>query len=242
MKFGARIQRLAIYAAALLALSACTTMPRQAFNKDAQKDVKTIGLIEPAFGGDYSVQNLGHPGLSFGLVGGLIAAAHMQSQTAEFTVKAKDTKLDAAGDFSALLEKQLIASGYKVKRVAAKRPSVEWLANYDGLDAEVDAYLDPVLLYVGYMCAGATTPYLPAINVKTRLVKRAGNEILYVDLISYGYQSPGRQAISIPSEPKYQFPDFSDLQKNVPLAGDGLRAGLPMVAERISSDLKRDAQ
>lgn len=241
MAFGLRLLRIVACALAVAALAGCTTMPRQAFNKEAQKDIKTIGLIEPAFSGEYTVNNLGHPGLSFGLVGGLVAAAHMQSQTSEFTVKAKDTKFDAAAEFYAELEKYLVASGYTVKRVPVKRPKVDWLQSYAGLDPEVDAYLDPVLLYVGYLCASATTPYLPAVNVKARLVKRADSEILYSELVSYGYQAPGRQAVSITSEQKYQFPDFSDLKENVPLAGEGLKVGLPMVADRIGGDLKRAA-
>jgi hypothetical protein len=222
-------------------LASCAVPPRQAYNRDLNKEVKSIGLLQPAFSGEYVVENLGHPGQMFGLVGAVVAATQMQANTNEFTVKAKDTKFDALGDFTGQLEERLVAAGYTVKRIDPKRTRQFMLDSYVGLDPSVDAYLDLVLHRVGYVSAAATTPYLPSILVSARLVKRGGGEILYTERIAYGFQVTGVEVTNIASLPKYQFPNFSDLKADVPLAAEGIKLGLPLVVDRISNDLKRAA-
>lgn len=224
-----------------IGLFGCATIPRQAYNRDLNKEVKTIGLLQPAFSGEYAVQNLGHPGTSFGLIGALVAVADMQSKSTEFTVAAKDTKFDAVGEFTLALEKQLTAAGYNVRRIDVKREKQDFLDSYSSLDPGVDAYFDPVMLYVGYTSASAATPYLPSVRVRGRMVKRGGAEILYSELVIYGYQFTGIEAVNLPADSKYQFPNFSDLKANVPLAAEGVRVGLPLVADRFGTDLKRAA-
>ena len=75
-----RVFKFACVALLVSALGACGGIHKQAFNKDAHQDVKTVGLLEPASNGEYSVLNHGHVGGGFGLIGGLIAVADMQSE------------------------------------------------------------------------------------------------------------------------------------------------------------------
>jgi len=219
-------------------LGGCAGVHKQAFNKDAQQDVKTIGLLEPAFAGEYFVHNLGHPGMGFGLIGGLIATADMQSKTNQFTVLMKERNFNVPDEFQSMLTAELQKDGYAVKVLKPQREKPAFLETYDALDKDVDAYLD-LGIGAGYLCASGTADYIPTVRSGVRLVKRGSNEIIYQDVISYGYELRAAQAVSIVADQKYFFKDFVALSGNPDLAMDGLKQGVPLVARRIAQDLAR---
>jgi hypothetical protein len=226
--------------AALLAftLGGCANVHKQAFNKGAQPELKTIGLLEPAFSGEYFVQNLGHVGMGFGLVGGLIATAEMQSKTNQFTEMMKARNLNVSDEFQNTLVSELQSVGYSVRVIKPQRTTQGFLETYDTLDNDVDAYLD-LGIGAGYLCASGTADYIPTVRSGVRLVKRGSNEILYQDIISYGYELRAAQAVSITADQQYFFKDFGALKSNPDLAMDGLKKGVPLVAKRIAQDLAR---
>src|SRR6185436_15999938 len=67
----------------LALLTACGAVPK--IDSDAAKltSIKTVGVIRGPVPKAYSVANFGHPGMAFGLVGGLVAAADMESKQKE---------------------------------------------------------------------------------------------------------------------------------------------------------------
>src|SRR5688572_33137068 len=134
------------------------------------------------------VQNFGHPGVSFGLIGGLIAAADMQSKTNSFTERMKAAGFNPAAEFNAMLVEELRRLGYQVKVARALRPKPAILESYDNLDQDTDAYLDSVINWSGYFTASPVSNYIPAVRAMVRVVKRKGKEIAYQELISYGYE------------------------------------------------------
>jgi hypothetical protein len=58
---------------------------KQAFNKDASVAIKAVAISQPQIQDEYETVILGHPGTSFGLIGGLTATADMQSKTNQLT-------------------------------------------------------------------------------------------------------------------------------------------------------------
>ena len=68
-----RVAALLVAASALLA--GCAQVPRQAFNAQAAKSIHKVVLARTQNQTQYDTNILGHPGMSFGLIGGLIAAA-----------------------------------------------------------------------------------------------------------------------------------------------------------------------
>ena len=72
-----------------------------------------------------------------------------------------------------------------------------------------------------------------------RLVKKATEEIIYQDLVAYGFEMRYSDAVTFAAEQKYFFKDFSQLEKDPDRALEGLRKGIPLVARRISQDLNR---
>jgi hypothetical protein len=219
-------------------LGGCAGVHKQAFNKAAQPELKKIGVIEPAFTGEYFVQNLGHAGMGFGLIGGLIAAADIQSKTNKFTEEMKARNFNVRDEFQNTLISELQNVGYSVKIIKSQRSGSAFLENYDALDKDVDAYLD-MGIGAGYMCASGTADYIPTVRSGVRLVKQGSNEILYQDIISYGYELRAAQAVSISADQKYFFKDFDMIMGNSDLAMDGLKKGVPLVAQRIALDLAK---
>ncbi len=219
-------------------IAGCASFDKQAFNKDACQDVKTIGVLEPAYKGEYGIQNLGHVGMSFGLIGGLVAAADMKSKTDQFSLLMNDRHFNIADEFRSSLSAELQASGYEVRTIKVQREDMKLLENYKQLDQNVDAYLDFSLM-AGYMCASSTADYIPTVRARVRLIKRDSNDILYEDFISYGYEFRAAQAISIPAEQQFFFKNFEAIKGDPDRALDGLRKGVPLVTKRIAQDLTR---
>jgi hypothetical protein len=219
-------------------VSGCAGIDKQAFNKAAHQEVKTIGLLEPSGTEEYVVQNHGHPGMGFGLVGGLVAAADMQSKTNRFTALMKERNFNVSDEFQRKLAAELEGIGYIVKVIKPERPSPALLENYDALEKDVDAYLD-LGVNAGYMCASATADYIPTVRSLVRLVKKGSNEILYQDLIAYGYEFRAAQAVSIPADQQYFFKNFDVLTSDPDLAMEGIKKGIPLVTSRIAQDLAK---
>ena len=153
---------------AVLLLAGCAAAPRQAFNREAHTELRRIGLLVPASSGEYLVQNFGHPGMGFGLIGGLVAAADMQVKTTEFSVQARDTKFDAVAELVDLMRSELVAAGYDVRVITPSREKPALLERYDALDGDVDAYLDSVLIFAGYFTASAVSDFAGRAGARRR--------------------------------------------------------------------------
>ncbi len=225
---------------ALLTLSfcGCAGIQRQAFNRDANQDIKRIGVIEQIEREKYCAENMGHAGSSFGLIGGAIAIADMASKRNTFTELMKARNFEAVSEFQEMLLTQLEAAGYSVKMIKAQRTKHALLEKYEGLDDDVDVYLDFVL-DAGYVCASSVSDYIPHINVVTRLVKRGTNEILYQEVIYYGYKLRVKEAACLPADQQYYFKNFETITANPDLALEGLRKGVPLVSDHIAQSLRR---
>jgi hypothetical protein len=232
--------RAAALVAAFLALvlSGCATVTKQAYNRSAHPDIKVVAVIEQAPATEYAVVNFGHVGNAFGLIGAAVAAADQQSKTKDFSEAAKARGFDLTGEFRTQLVKAIESRGYRVKLVKVERPKGGFVENYANLDPEADAYIDAVASG-GYVCASATSDYFPSLLVNVRVVKRASKEIVYKEMISYGYEFKYGQPIQITADPKYRFADHAALMANVPLAVDGLRDGIPKVIAQLERDLSK---
>jgi hypothetical protein len=182
---------------------------------------------------------VGHPGLGFGLIGGLVAAADTSAKSKEFTALAKQKSVDYVAEYQKDLAQALEKAGYTVKILKVKRDTPEKLmTSYEGLDDSVDAYLDQ-RVSSGYMCASAVADYIPSVVSSAKLVKRSTKEIVYQEVISYGYELKYLQAISLPAESKYFFNNYDLLKSDMDKAVAGLRAGFPAVAQQVAADIRK---
>ena len=238
-----RIARNSLVVLAIVVLAqlvGCANVPKQAYNRAANQDIKKIAILKTQASNELLVQNWGHPGLGFGLIGGLVAAADMQSKTTNFTAKLKPYNFDPAQEFTSALAEELRAGGYEVKVIEVARPKPAMLESYDALDPEPDAYVDSVLNWSGYFTASAVANYQPAMHALVRVVKRRTKEIAYQELINYGYEMRGGKSVNISADRKYSFGNFDALMASPDLALEGMRNGIPLLVKQVGRDLMQD--
>ena len=151
-------------------------------------------------------------------------------------MKARDLRM--IDEFQRILAAELQNAGYSVKMLKSQREKHALLKKYDGLDGEVDAYLD-FAIGAGYMCASSTADYIPTLHSMVRLVKRGSNEILYEEVIYYGYKLGAKEAACLSADQQYYFKDFGALTSNPDLAMEGLKKGIPLITKHIAQGLAR---
>lgn len=223
---------------ALVLLSGCATIQKQAYDRAAHRDVVTVGLLTPHPTAEYPVVNVGHIGNSLGLIGAVVASADRELKTKEFTAAAQARGLDAAKQYEGALKAGLEKLGYRVVLIPVERPRGLFLDSYDTLDPGVDVYVD-TNVGAAYLAASGSADYLPNVGANTRVVKRVSKDIVYREIVNYGYESRAGAAVSVASDPRYRYKDFPTLMANVDDAVEALKIGVAKVAERTLLDLAR---
>src|SRR5688572_24109194 len=157
-----RITKLLALLLVTLALTGCVTVENQPFNKEAHARIKTIAILPAPAVPEYSINIMHHPGASFGLIGGLIAAAEMGSKGTAFTASMQEQKFDVAKALTDAVQKEVEQRGYTVVVLNdMKRTDAKLLEDYGTVRADADAYLDLVVGIAGYWANSHTTPYYP---------------------------------------------------------------------------------
>lgn len=225
----------------VLLVSACAnTVPRQAFNKEASARIASVVVARYDGEESYEAWMLSHPGVSFGLIGGLIAAADTQSKSNRLTaaLDPKQTKLQE--NFGNSLSNSLSKVGYQTKVIVLpKETGVNGLAEAAKKYADVDALLS-VSIVGKYIAAGPTTDYIPYVLVRAKEVDTKTGATLYEDSFTYGYTFPKSQTIQLSSDANYRFSNFDTLVADPDKTRKGLLDGLDVISAQIASDLKKN--
>ncbi|WP_410499925.1 hypothetical protein [Chitinibacter sp. S2-10] len=223
-----------------LLFSACATVNKQAFNKEMATNIKTLTITRQDAPEKYGISIIAHPGLNFGLVGGLIAAADMESKSSTLTT-ALDPKITKLRErLSNQLISELGKAGYTAEMMShpdEKDPVV--LIN----DLRGKVASDGILatkIYAAYIAAGPTTPYYPYIRAEVALADSKNGKILYQDTFTYGYTFPESKTVHLNSRPEYQFNDIDQLVAKTDLAREGLSKGVEAIIGVVASDLAKN--
>jgi len=229
--------RLCLLAIAL-GLSACVSLPRQAFDPKGAAGIKRIAVIEVEDPAEYEVVNLGGASMAFGLVGGLIQAADIKAKTNVFTVAAKDTNLHIGAELGVQLKEALERNGYVVAYLTGVRTKQHALEpDYRNVPTDADAILDVMVFSSGYYSWPSSTDYVPGLQVRTRLVSAKTQTPLFMQTYNYGQDVGVKGVENIKPDPKYSYPDFPNLRQNKDEAIEGLRKGVPVIVARVSAAL-----
>lgn len=225
----------------LVALAGCAQpIKKQAFNKEASGNIRTLAISQSKDQESYDALVLGHPGMSFGLIGGLIAASDMQSKSNQLTaaIDPKETRLQER--FAMKLSASLARSGYAVKVVPASKDATEdQVVNVLTQSAGTDGVL-AVTVLGRYLAAGPATDYFPYVLVKVKKVDSKSGNVLYEDTFSYGYASAGLETVHFASDASYRFANIDSLVANPAKTREGLIAGLDAIIAQITADLKKN--
>jgi len=219
-------------------LTSCAPLPKQAFNKDAATSIKTVVIAQPPNQESYEAAILGHPAASFGLVGGLIAAADIQVKSNRLTsaIDVGETRLQDR--FVKKLRESILLAGYETSVITVPRDTPEertiGLLKQTGADAAL------IVAVVGrYWAAGPTSNYLPSVVVVVKKIDLKSSATLYQDTFSYGYSSPQTKTVHFASDATYSFADIDVLVGNPEKTREGLYKGIDVICEQIAADLKR---
>jgi len=226
-----------------IGLVGCANLGKRPFDRTANQDVRTIGLIEPANDDEYEVASQDDAAVAgaFGLIGGIAVAIDIKSKTNRFTQQVKEHNFNLVQEFQEAVARELQDCGYSVKAIKRQGPQFKLMESYEGLDPDVDAYLDGRLT-AGYLKEGGSPGYIPVLQVRIRLVKREPRRTLYQANYFYGQESGYPNIENVPSEQGYSFEYFDDLMKDPDKAAEGLSKGASLISKRIAGALSREEQ
>jgi hypothetical protein len=235
-----RLFELIAATALAMLLGACGEMPKQAFNRDAAKHVRTVIVTRNDNQPAYEAVLLAHPGASFGLIGGLVAAADMQMKSKRLSTAIDPLETRIQERFSDCLRDSLSRVGYTANVVVIPL-SVKGddVLPYAKKNATGDAVLI-VNMSAAYWAAGPTSDYFPRLTVSVKLVDLLAGGTVYQDTLTYGYVQGQGKTVHFPSDQKYRFADMTALTDDPGLTREGLYRGMDAIANQIAEDLKRE--
>ncbi|UNK50961.1 hypothetical protein MNR01_08195 [Lysobacter sp. S4-A87] len=229
----------------LLALTGCVSMPKQqAYNRESHTNIKTIAVLGTTQARP-TVFMLNHPGASFGLIGGLIAASDQASKQKKFDAIVAETGFEPLGYFKEQLTTRMSERGYtlvwpqaQVETAKVERGSFGLRKAYTAAQG-ADAQLDINFGFVGYAAAGATddSPYRPTVTVGARLVSADGQQNYFTDFFAYNNVFNLGNAVAVNANADYAYPDFDNLHAAGPKTVEGLKTAIDAIAAEVARQL-----
>lgn len=104
--------QLLLLAVVFVCFTGCASVEKQAFNRAANKTIKSITVLEPTPAEGFGVLVLNHPALGFGLIGATIYATEMKVKSTAFDDAMKPLNWSLTDDLTRQLVSALRAEGY----------------------------------------------------------------------------------------------------------------------------------
>lgn len=219
-----------------LTISGCSSVPTQTFNAEANANIQNIAVVNPPVVDEVNVQILTHPGQSFGIIGGLVAAADMASKTSRYN-ESLQSKFDWDSYITQQIRSEIGRVGYKVSTASLRKPGSKEMSFVDKYgDLPADAAFD-FYYSVGQLASGATTNYVPTVRLRARLTDLKSQSVVYEQQFSAGLAT-NQEEINFPSGGK-EYPNIATLVANSPESVEALKVGIQQIAKRIASDLAK---
>lgn len=218
-----------------LVLTACGGPSSVMIKPEQKQNIKTIALIEIT-NPPTRMLNLG---TGFGAIG---LAVSVESEKLEEILK--KNRFNFALQLTSDLEAYLKRSGYVVKKVNVNRTKeLALFEDYKSLNIKgVDAILDIVVGNHGYVTEHfmLSPHYRPESRTLVQMADAVSGQVIYSDIMMYGYHNPFMSGIDLETQKKFEFPN----QEDVFNAGDkvivaGLRDAALQTAKEIANALKK---
>jgi len=219
--------------------SGCAKIPNLDYNAQMNRDIHTIAIIPPKKIEDIGVFYFNHPGMSFGLIGGLAAAAEFSSKKTTYNNLIKSTKFDANSYFVKRLSAYLKGEGYSVLVLPYdKRRDNDYMEKYP--NTNTDALLDVIIMDLGYIAGSPSSSYKPTVRAKVKMVKRGNHATLYEKYIGVGESfALSEEADYAGDDTAHHYKDFDALKMHAQESVEGIKRALDMTAKHIAHALKK---
>jgi hypothetical protein len=221
-------------------LAACAgPVPRIDSSPEKLARIKTIAVITAPEPKSYTMANFGHPGMMFGLVGGLVAGSDMTSKTDTISSAYKGAGISVTARLGRETVERLNTAGYQARVELGNWEVTEgkYKLPFDKIQSDADAVLILSTTFIGYVATGVTSDYLPSIWSSAILLGKDRKEPLYRGFHSTGWQPKGDGWRYTP--PKKTFGNFDALMTDPRASGTALEEASVNIAETVTADLKR---
>jgi len=226
------------------------SVEKQAFNRAANKSIKSSTLLEPTPAVGYGVLVLNYPALGFGLIGAEIYATKMKVKSTSFDDAMKPRNWSRTDNLTKQLVAAFQADGCEVKRAEVSRDAGTLIKDYSSLRSDAslndalasDAWLDVQTRDPLYVANSPTADYVQSIGLTVRLVTSVDQTLLYGEDFFYGFSFSALRlaAVVIASEPKFRYATTDDVKRDTLATLAGAARGVPLLVGRIVSDLRHD--
>jgi hypothetical protein len=222
----------------MILLSGCSSFKVQEYNHQANSHIKKIGLIKPKPIEGLDVFYFNHPGMQFGLIGGLAAAAEFSNKTESYNKLLKDQQFDATQYYMERLQHHLQAAGYSTEVVNAPAiTKAEFRKTFPASD--VDAFVDCYFGALGYYAGSPSSVYKPTVRIPTHLVENKSNKILFSNIFNTGEAfGLNEEWIYLSVDQSYEYKDFDMLKAHANQSLDGVKKAIDAIAQALATSLK----
>ena len=216
-------------------------VPKIDSSPTALSKVNTVAVIRPPEPKTYAVMNFGHPGMAFGLIGGLIAGGDMSSKQDKLTAAVKQNASSQTS--SALAENiatRLTKMGFQatVEDGPWEETDGKFKLDIEKISSSADTVLVVAPTIVGFVATGATSDYLPTIAASVTLLGKDRKEQLYRGFHACGWH-PNADGWRYSSTP-VAFANFDALMADPGKTADSLSSAASAVAVTVAEDLRRE--
>jgi len=235
-----------LFACLLLAglLGACVgPVPKIDAAQTTLSKIKTLTVIRPPQTKAYVVLNFGHPGLGFGLIGGIVAATDMNNKRDQLTAVLKQENLALPASLTERLVSGLTKEGYQAAAGEAPWETKDDrdVLPYEKIQSDADAVLVVAPTIVGFVDGGLTAStggsYVPTIATVVTLLDRDHKTVLYRGYHVAGWQPKAEGWRHTP--PKSRYPNFTDLMQKPADTAASLIEASDAIASTVAADLHR---
>lgn len=224
-------------------VTGCSGLPeQQAFNHQANQHIKRVAIVKPLKPESAQVFYFNHPGMQFGLIGGLAAAAEFESKTTDYNQSIANKQFEPVEYLASSLEKEFAGRGFEVTFIeTTAKERGNFMSKYP--DQDVDAYLDSYFRSYGYTAGSPTAVYKPTVSLQVRLVEKESEAVLYANNMMTGESfAVSDKSRYIGHSEKFSFPSFDDLMAAPDQTVDGLKNALDRLAFNIANELVSNPQ
>jgi len=201
--------------------------------------IKTIAVLSPPEPETYRVENLSHPGIVFGLVGGLVAAADQSAKQDKLSSALKSQGAAIVSGMAKQLVSHLSRSGYKarVENAPWEKKGSDFVLAYDKIQSDADAVLIMEPTQMGFLATGPVSDYVPTIKLEATLLGKDRKEPMYRGFYIHSGQYRDDKWKTI--TPKTTFPNFEAMISNTKAVADALNEAGAALAQSVGADLRR---